>query len=66
MTKYLGGSFSVAVGSKDYRDGWDRIFGKKETSAECENCRGTGVEESEKGDTAECPECAGEGLIEGP
>lgn len=29
----------------------------------CSNCRGTGEEVSEKGDTARCPECAGEGVI---
>ena len=28
--KYLGDSFSVGVGgSKEYRDNWERIFGKK-------------------------------------
>jgi rubrerythrin len=29
VTKYLDPSFSVAVGSEAYRDGWDRIFGSK-------------------------------------
>jgi len=28
--KYLQGRFSVAVGGKEYRDGWEAIFGKKE------------------------------------
>ena len=32
--KYLQGKFSVAVGSKEYRDGWDAIFGKKEEPEE--------------------------------
>lgn len=29
MTKYVNPSFSVAVGSKQYRDGWDAVFGRK-------------------------------------
>lgn len=29
MTQYQNKSFSVAVGSKAYRDGWDAIFNKK-------------------------------------
>ena len=30
MTNFTKKSFSVAVGSKDYREGYDRIFGSKE------------------------------------
>lgn len=30
MTKYLGKTFSVPVGdSKEYRDNWEKAFGKK-------------------------------------
>lgn len=36
--KYLKESFSVAVGSKEYRDNWDAVFGKK-----CPECGGVGV-----------------------
>lgn len=33
MTEYLKGRFSVPLmGSKQYRDNWDAIFGKKEES----------------------------------
>lgn len=34
--KYLGDSFSVGVGSKAYRDNWDRIFNKKDKIKEDE------------------------------
>lgn len=32
--KYLGDSFSIVVGSKEYRDNWDRIFKKDSNSEE--------------------------------
>jgi hypothetical protein len=31
MTKYLDKTFSVAVGSDDYRANWDAVFGQDET-----------------------------------
>lgn len=30
MTKYTEKSFTVAVGSDDYRDNYEKVFGKKE------------------------------------
>ena len=42
--KYLEKSFSVRVGeSQDYRDNWERMFGKKEVSA-----NGQGEEEEDR------------------
>lgn len=38
MTEYLKPSFSVALGSKAYRDNWDAIFGPKD----CSKCMNSG------------------------
>ena len=32
--EYLNKSFTVGVGSTEYREGWERIFGKKEPTPE--------------------------------
>jgi hypothetical protein len=45
MTKYLDREFSVALGSKAYRDNWDAIFAKK-----CPTCD----EPYDKGATTSC------------
>lgn len=37
MTDYVKKSFSVAVGSKEYRDNWDRVFAKP-TEPSCHTC----------------------------
>lgn len=38
MTKYLNDKFSVNVGSEAYRDGWERVFGKKDPEPLCDGC----------------------------
>ncbi len=36
MTQYLNKSFTVGMpAGKEYRDNWDRIFGKKESPEPC-------------------------------
>ncbi len=36
MTKYLDSEFSVALGSKDYRNNWDAIFNKSSVEEKVE------------------------------
>lgn len=51
--KYLQKSFSVGLGSDKYRDNYDQVFGKKETSKESQ-------EEAPKR-VYRCPKCGIEG-----
>lgn len=56
MTKYLDKSFNSPANNKNYRDNYDRIFGKK-----CKRCDGTGYLEPESEDPwGPCPECSPE------
>ena len=32
--EYLNKTFSVGVGTKEYRDGWERIFGKDQDATQ--------------------------------
>lgn len=41
---YLKKTFSVAVGSKEYRDGWDAVFGGEPLSAESQVALDAGIE----------------------
>lgn len=39
MTQYLKPSFTVLLGSKEYAENWDAVFGKKEHyHVTCEEC----------------------------
>jgi hypothetical protein len=63
MTKFMEKSFSVAVGSKEYRNNFDSIFGKKEKEICSESCADCGFSSSCHPDDPICKFCNGTGRV---
>lgn len=65
MTEYLKDKFTVPLGGKEFREGWERTFGKKMKT--CPTCDGYGdllnMLDDEEQYREECPTCEGHGQV---